>query len=543
MADSPTFKIRLQPKQELLLRKLEATGDNVPRILGTGGSRGSAKSGGLRRCAIALAMDRRWAPVVIYIVRRVLGDLLENHMEKIKLEFPEIHQFYRPSDYEYSLPNGSRIVYLYGETKADIERVSYGPECTFLFVDQAEQFTENELQQLRICNRWPSAPKGLPKSCYFFNAGVGIGAGYLRRVFWLRNFHKHENPGDHYFLQTYAWDNFEWFRKEVEIAEHKFYALSSEDRFQMFISSTTEGKKMDALPAHDRECQLLGNFEAFSGQYFSDVWGDHIVLEPGLIDRIVQDWWVAWMSQDWGFGDHTYHAWFVTGKLAPTKWKEYFGGETQWPIDIVILYREYLISGRAEGDLGTDIAKMTPLHERKHIREFFLSQDAFGQKSRQSGSENTVGQTFSAIMRRHGLPEPLPASQDRVNGHRFLYNCLRQAGLRGGNVDTERAKQGPALFISAECPAAIENIPLAVRDEDDPNDVMRVAGAVWEDVVDGIRYGTFSKLAPKRIAPVEVRAAEVSASAPTMQERHMRMLHFKEQESRKAIVRHAPRWR
>jgi len=116
--------------------------------------------------------------------------------------------------------------------------------------------------------------------------------------------------------------------------------------------------------------------------------------------------------------------------------------------------------------------------------------------------------------------------------------------MRGCNVDTERAKQGPALFISAECVNCIENLPLAVRDEDDPNDVMRVAGAVWEDVTDAIRYGMYSKLAPKKRAPMEVRAAETYSEAikksPT--EAHLAMLHFKENEKKRTIVGRS-RWR
>jgi len=74
-----------------------------------------------------------------------------------------------------------------------------------------------------------------------------------------------------------------------------------------------------------------------------------------------------------------------------------------------------------------------------------------------------------------------------------MYNCLRQASMRIMRVDVERAKQGPALFISANCPAAIENIPLGPRDPENPDDVLRVAGVVWEDVVDGIRYALKSQ--------------------------------------------------
>src|SRR5215472_13353380 len=149
--------VDLQPKQEQLLNWLEESGEATATVLGLGGSRGSSKSAACRRAAIVLAM--KYEKIVVYIVRRVLGDVLENHMEKIALEFPWVHQYYRPGDYEYDLPNGSRIVFVYAENPIDVKRVSYGPECTFLFIDQAEQFSEDELLSFRICNRWPAMKK------------------------------------------------------------------------------------------------------------------------------------------------------------------------------------------------------------------------------------------------------------------------------------------------------------------------------------------------------------------------------------------------
>ena len=559
------LKILLQPKQADLLALLETTGPDVATILGAGGSRGSAKSGGLRRIAITLAITHPGS--VIYIVRRTLGDLLENHMEKIALEFPEVDAIYRPSDYEYDfsvvpnlLPNGernrSRIVFVYAENAIDVARVSYGPECTFLLIDQAEQFTEEELTSFRICNRHTevdpkkTVPPNFAKTCYFFNIGVGgLADAYFRRVFHKRDFKPYkgindpgERPGDYAFIQMYGWDNFEWFRGQVEVAVEEFYQLSSAERFEMFVTRTSEGRKMNALPKHRREGELLGNFDAFTGQYFSDVWDDARILPVELVNRIVQDWWVRWMGQDWAFHEHAYHCWMVTGKVSPADWFRYFGVETEWPVDVVILYRELLISGRAEMDLANDIAEMTPERERKYISNFYLSEDAFGKRSRQRGA-NTVGEAFSGVMRRHGLPAPTTADQDRVNGHRFMYNCLRQASMRIMRVDVERAKQGPALFISANCPAAIENIPLAPRDPENPDDVLRVAGVVWEDVVDGIRYALKSKLSPRRIVPSEVRRQEVfnqAAGNPTGQALAMRQ--FEEAERRRGNVTR-PNWR
>ncbi len=200
--------------------------------------------------------------------------------------------------------------------------------------------------------------------------------------------------------------------------------------------------------------------------------------------------------------------WAVTGKLSPSEWEQHFGGHTDSAMDIAIIYREHVVSDRAEADLAMDIVNATPEWERKTIQRFFLSQDAFGQRARQFGA-NTIGEAFNAIMTRYGLPRPEPADQDRVNGWRFVYNCLRQANLRGTTFDEERALEGPAVFVSSECPNVIDSIPMAVRDDKKPEDVMRVAGALWEDVTDAVRYLLKSIQGVQWQAPVDVRRREL----------------------------------
>jgi hypothetical protein len=81
-------------------------------------------------------------------------------------------------------------------------------------------------------------------------------------------------PTDFAFIQAYGWDNYVWFSGEVDISEEEFYALSSEARFELFISKTTYGKKLNALPPDLREGHLLGSFEKFAGQYFGGAWDD-----------------------------------------------------------------------------------------------------------------------------------------------------------------------------------------------------------------------------------------------------------------------------
>jgi hypothetical protein len=412
------------------------------------------------------------------------------------------------------------------EEKRDVERISYGPECTFLFPDQAEQFSEDELTSFRICNRWPNMPKGFPKTCYFFNVGKGIGAGFFRAHFNPKSlsFRPNERPADYSFIQCYAWDNYEWFRGETPYSLDEFYALSSADRFALFVTQTTEGRKMNQLPKHRRDAELLGNFDSFSGQYFSDVWGSHCVLDAAIVNDLMQPWWTRWMAMRWGFGDHACHLWAAAGLVAPAQWKRLFGGDIHAPIEVVIIYRELLALGRAEADLANDIGSMTPGLERCQVSEFRLGSSSLDQQKKRG--ENTVGEGLGKILKRYSLPEPMPADDHRVDGWRFVYACLRQAALRErAEVDFKSLQEGPALFVSPDCPVCIENIPLAVRSDKDPNDIEIRAGE-WSSVADAVRYLLKSKPAAKASAPWSVRRQMALDAHWDMTAKHMAALRF-----------------
>lgn len=547
--------ILLQPKQGKLFSLLCATGRNVATTIGFGGAKGGGKSDGADSCALGLALElgNKYPGIVITIMRRVARDLRDNHINRITRKFPEMLQLWHESGMEFRLTNSSRIAFSFAETKGDTERKFLGGyESAFIFVDEAQQFTEEELQWIKAACRWtdPKAagiPEGLCKLVLLFNPG-GKSADYLRRIFWTQSYRSNEDPRSFAFLHVFGWDNYEWFRGQVDVSYKAFYMLPSAQRFQMFIDETSEGRKYNAFPDSIRKGYLLGSFDHFEGQYFAGAWDDKCIMTAHKAKEIIQPWWTRWMSQDWAFAEHAAHYWFASGKISPSKWMELFGGSIEHSMDIVIAYREHVISNRAEADMATDVVAMTPQAERPLIHRFFFSEDGFGKRSRQ-GSGNTVGESYANIFGRYGLPRPEPADQNRVLGWRFMYNCMRQAQLIGTPVSEERAKQGPAFFVTEECPQAISCIPMAIRDEDDPDDVARVDGALWEDVNDGLRYGLHSLLNPMSKAPRDVRAKELyhsiqgSDPADVMTARAMAMRQFQEKENSTTRISRGQRWR
>ena len=529
--------IYLQPKQRQLLHLIEGTGRDVPTIIGFGGARGGAKSGGIRRAMIVRRQEN--PDTVGFIVRRYFSDLAENHIEKFRLEFPDLDPYWRQGDKEYRFGNRSRIAFLYGENRDAVRGISRGPECMDLMVDQAEEFTEEELIMLRECNRWPGAVPGSPKSCFFFNPG-GPGTEYLRRIFWKREYKANEDPADYAFIQAYGWDNYEWFRSEIDISSGDFYDLSSEERFELFITRTSYGRQMNALPPALRVGELLGSFEHFSGQYYAGVWDENTCILPvGLADSLIQPWWTHWTSTDWGFAHHSCHLWFAAGKLAPAQ-AEALGIVTEWPVDIVIVHREYVVSDRGEEDLARDIIERTPAPERRATSAHWLSPDAWAKR----GAANTVAEQLRRILKQGGLPEPERADDDRVGGWRFLYGGFQRAAWRRGiaPVSQEMAQSGPILLISAACPEVIAAIPLLIRDEDRLEDVLKV-NTIGDDVGDALRYGFKSQLEAKRQAPRPVRAQMVYEAAATPTMKHIALMRFQDQERKRGSVGRQPRFR
>jgi hypothetical protein len=567
------LRMTLQPKQRLVLDLVLMLGAQVATKIGFGGSRGAAKSRLARDLALYVSMTI--PGITVFIIRRNWGDLEENHLEKFKLERPKLTEYYSGSRQSYEFPavmGGSRIAFKYGDTIDDIRRVGRGPEAYLEIVDQAEQFSEEELAELNTTNRWPAAPTGSAKTLYLFNPG-GAGSEYLRRVFYLRQYKGTERPADFEFIQAYGWDNFEWFRNEGIVIDGKaltfdsFYDLPGDvppcplgvydqewlagvpdnHRFKIFVTETSEGRKMWAKPESIRMGDLFGRFDSFAGQYFAGVWDERrCVLPTKLVDQFVQYWWTCWMSGDWGYGHHSAIYWFATGKISPSEAFHKLGILALWPLDIVVVYRELVAHRMAEVDLGHAIVSMTPRAEREALQRWVMGSDV---KIVDRKSQHSVKELIESVTIEAGLP-PIRTAQDqpgsRVINARLAHAMLaRTSSMRSENAPQEQDTT-PLLFVSSECPQLIGAIPQLICDKDKVDDVQKLE-TLADDCFDGWKYGCAEYLDVKDQAPREVRRAETMEAAATAaskrhyteaidrraaenQGRYMAMLQFDEEE-------------
>lgn len=505
----PIRPVRLQPKQREFYELFKATGHNVATQIGFGGARGGAKSGTIRRVALGCALDDPGTHSAI--IRRVYDDVKVNHIDPFFVDYPDLRPYYRVVDHELLLPEqlgSGRISFNYAESAAEVNRKFWGPEWKRIYVDQAEQFSGEELRVIKTANRWPGSKPGECKLGMFFNPG-GVGTEFLRRIFYLKQYQDQERSTDYAFIQAYGWDNYEWFRGQVGISEYEFYKLDSETRFRMFIESTQYGRELNSLPESLRAGHLLGSFDSFAGQYFAGVWDESkVVLNMAQTAELVHPWWTRWMATDWGFAHYAVTLWAASGKVSPQEIRRVLGVEVQDSVNVTVVYREMVTHDTAEADLADMMIEQTPQREIELLQAHYLSPDAWSKR----GAANTVAEQLTEKLTARGLPAPRPADNqrvtegDRIGGWRLLWNALNETcKLRSGMGYAV----GDVLMVSAACPQVISSMPLLIRDPKRLEDVQKIPGALADDVGDCIRYLYKSYLDPLEKAPLAVRRRQV----------------------------------
>jgi phage terminase large subunit len=458
--------LKLQPKQSELFELCENSAYNM---IGYGGSRGGGKSGALRRIMLLRRLSHPGTTGLIF--RRVYDDLKRNHIDKFFEEFPELFKFYRSTDHELILPPvgnnpPSRIVFGYAETLQEVKRKFHGVEYMDMFLDQAEQLTEEEIKVMRTACRWPGVGRHQCKTVLFFNPG-GIGIMYLKRIFRDEKFNEKERSSDYRFIQAYGWDNVEWVRSaliENGLTEDDFYTWDNDTRFKYFIEESQYGRELDALPQALRIGYLMGSFDTFAGQYF-DIWDEDKQTIP-YSDLQIKPYHPKWISIDWGYHhDSAVYWWAQDDRVSKT-------------------YRELVKSGIGPKALAQEIidqCKMFDGEEVNSIDAIYISPDTRAKRT----NEDTILDQMAAVFVAAGLPRPRIANDDRVSGFMLMHEMLNYGIWK----------------IGRNCQRLIQNLPLFSRDEKDPEDCVKFVG---DDPGDSARYGLRSRFGAREV-PKEVQ--------------------------------------
>jgi len=250
---------RPQPKQwEFLNAKA--------KYIAYGGARGGGKSWAVRTKAVALCLVH--PGIRILILRRTYKELEENHIEILKKEMSGAAT-YNDTKKQLTFVTGSTIKFGYCDCERDLDQYQ-GPEYDVLFIDEATQIPENWYKILAACVR---GINDFPKRLYLTCNPGGVGHAWVKRLFIERNFKKDEDPEDHLFIPAKVTDN------PILIKTNPGYV-----------------KFLDNLPDGIREAWRDGNWDVFTGQFFTEWDRDVHVVDP--IE--VPGWWRWYLTIDYG---------------------------------------------------------------------------------------------------------------------------------------------------------------------------------------------------------------------------------------------------
>lgn len=474
--------------------------DNVTTRLGNGGSRGGTKSGGGRRCLI----QRRFSfPATTGIIlRRTLKQLYDSHIIKVFEEFPKLQRWYNDQRKELLFPNGSRLFFRSAEHPKDIANYC-SSEYADIMVDEAQEFQQQEIERLSGSNRCTSNPNITPKMLLTFMPGISVdgtppvGLPYLKRVFVDGDIRGEEKRHKWAFVRVFAWDNYEWARKQFVEAgytdEHQtgnfkdcpcgqceFYRWPEKKRRDFFINQTEFGQTISALTDKDlRAAWLDGSFDSFKGQYYPNFSREKHVRPHAEVMERIKPWHTKWMSGDYGYDHPMAMHWFAMDE------KQH-----------VYIYREDWATERGEIEWGKRIGQLSA---GEKLSQFWFSWDAFGKLNPKT--RKSITQMLGDAMP-PGLPRPVPA--DKTPGSR-----IQRARLLHQFLDAEM------LTISDDCKHLIDELPSLVRDPDNTEDVLKVdwsQNGIGDDSYDSASMGLANQLTagsvPKAVQ-LEERMKEV----------------------------------
>jgi hypothetical protein len=254
---------------------------------------------------------------------------------------------------------------------------------------------------------------------------------------------------------------------------------------------------LKGLPDRKRRALLEGDWSIPEGQYFTNFERTERAVHPSIISALQKEWWPRWISQDWGFKHHSPVHWHTVGDVMPEQ-AHLLGRKWETPRKCVFTYREHVVSlsetGQSEEEWAKHIVQMTGTET---IKRYFLSSDAFGQKT----SANTPADMIGRIFRASRLPMPERANMapgSRSVGWRFMYQLI----------------QSDSWFISELCPLALDAIPALEYDTrpGHDEDILKTDN-IYDDIGDELRYGLQDMLNSGKQPFAEILQEKVSRVA------------------------------
>lgn len=530
-------EIALQPKQSELLDLIRS---GKYHTIGVGGGRGAAKSSGADRVLATLAYEQK--DMQACLVMRAWPQLSRFHVERLPSLAPWLRGNLKASPpARLLIPFGkgaSQIDYAYAQNYDDVEEHFRSGNYRYIVVDQAEQFTEREIIEMDKACR--AAGKQRAVLILLFNMR-GSGIQWLRKWFREKKVPGEKSPDDYYFLKVNPWDNVEWVRRALDedgYTEDDYYAWTDGQRMRYAAERGDYTKKLATDDAAISAADWFGSWDSIEGAYFANQWDlESMRISPSLATALFKPWANPWLSQDWGKAHWCSSHWHFRITLPPEDVKRLLGWPKRiTPLNLVVTYREMIVSELTSTEVARKLIDCTPEAERSRLKGYFLSPEVV------TDDPNTIGSQQGKELRPYGMPWPTKADNDRKGGWALMAKLMLAAKNKG--IGPDGHEYADAWLISSECVQALESIPLAMRDPKDLDDVLKTdksQARLEQDVLDDLRYGLKTMLAPRKKTEEQSYQEQMAQAEP---EKRMILAYrheMKKQQKKRVIM--PPSWK
>ena len=369
-----------------------------------GGAAGGGKSYGQLIDALLFAL--RYPGSRQLILRRTFPELERSLIRTARALYPAEIFTYRAADHSGSFPNGSILDFGYLANDSDVYRYQ-SVEYDVVRFDELTHFTE--FQYLYLISRLRGT-NGYPKQVKSSTNPGGIGHSWVKA-----RFVDPAPPGEAFLGK----DGSSRVFLPARIDDNRFLLLSDPDYRH----------RLEVLPGEERRALLLGEWNLFSGQFFSEFSYDAHTCDPFPIPSD----WRRYRTVDYGLDRLA--VLFVA--LSPE--------------GRVYVYREVCESDLIISEAARRIREATP--EDEEIYATLAPPDLFGRVQES-------GRSRADIFREHGVPF-VRSSNDRLAGWMALKELFRTApdGL-------------PYLRIFRTCRELCRCLPILLSDPARPGDVL-----------------------------------------------------------------------
>lgn len=421
----PELNIRPYPKQ---VEFFKAT----TRHVAYGGARGGGKSWSARTKAILLALT--YNGIQIIILRRTLKELRENHVLPLMSQLDGIAK-YNAEAKEFTFPNKSRIVLGYCAAESDVLQYQ-GQAYDVIMLEEATQFTEFQKDTLTESNRSSGMmnEKFTPRMYYTANPG-GVGHSWFKRLFVDRDYRQAEKEEHYTFIKSTVYDNEFLMTNNPEYVEN-----------------------LENLPEMRMRAMLLGDWDAFEGQYFGEFNRDIHVCEP----FVIPNHWRRYFAMDYGL-DMLAGYWIAVDDRG----KSY-------------VYKEVYKSNLIISDAAKEILR---INNNEKIYKWYAPPDLWNR--RQETGKSAVELFFDNGIRLE------QANNNRVDGWLNVKEWLK-------TYSDEQGIETSSIVFFSNCTNIIRCIPQLQSDDRDPNDVSREPHELTHGP-DAIRYYIAGRPVPYRM--------------------------------------------